>query len=173
MAITSIHFNLFKKFNNSSNWRWLRDINFFEQLFTFKYLTSFWICQYSDGRSALDSCRLSWFSSSSSLSEELSEKSSSISPFVWERTDTLPAFPASLKKQISNKIHPLGPKSDQHQFSPNNISRSSRVKVMRITSLITKRRTLWSSTKFSQLFLKEMYGDQSGEFVCGSWGLKG
>ena len=26
-------------------------------------------------------------------------------------------------------------------------------------------------TKFSQLFLKEMYGDQSGEFVCGSWGL--
>ena len=21
-------------------------------------------------------------------------------------------------------------------------------------------------------FFKEMYGDQSGEFVCGSWGLK-
>ena len=27
--------------------------------------------------------------------------------------------------------------------------------------------------KFSQLFLKEMYGDQSGQFVCGSYGLKG
>ena len=26
---------------------------------------------------------------------------------------------------------------------------------------------------FSQLFLKEMYGDQFGESVCGSWGLKG
>ena len=26
-------------------------------------------------------------------------------------------------------------------------------------------------TKFSQLFLKDMYGSQSGEFVCGSWGL--
>ena len=31
-----------------------------------------------------------------------------------------------------------GPKSDQHQFSPNNISRLLRVKVMRITKLITK-----------------------------------
>ena len=43
-----------------------------------------------------------------------------------------------------NFFNPLGPKSDQRQFSPNNISRSSRVKVMRITKLITKGRTLWS-----------------------------
>ena len=35
-------------------------------------------------------------------------------------------------------INPFGPKSDQHQFSPNNISRSSRVKVLRITKLITR-----------------------------------
>ena len=35
-----------------------------------------------------------------------------------------------------------GSKSDQHQFSPNNISRSSRVKVMRITELITSGRIL-------------------------------
>ena len=36
-------------------------------------------------------------------------------------------------------LNPLGPKSDQCQFSPNHISRSSRVKVMRIiTKLITK-----------------------------------
>ena len=33
-------------------------------------------------------------------------------------------------------------KSVQHQFSPNNIGRSSRVKVMRITKLITKGRML-------------------------------
>ena len=39
-------------------------------------------------------------------------------------------------------INPFGPKSDHHQFSPNNISRSSRLKVMRITKLITKGRTL-------------------------------
>ena len=44
---------------------------------------------------------------------------------------------------------------------------------MRITKLINKGRRFWSSTKFSQLFLKEMYAGQSGEFVCGSWGLKG
>ena len=63
------------------------------------------------------------------------------------------------------------PKNDQHQFSPNNISRSTRVQAMRITKLITKGAMLWF--KFSQLFLKEMYGDQSGQFVCGSYGLKG
>ena len=39
-------------------------------------------------------------------------------------------------------LSPLHPKSDQHQFSPNNISRSSRVKVMRITKLITKGKML-------------------------------
>ena len=33
-------------------------------------------------------------------------------------------------------------KRDQHQFSRNNIRRSSRVKVMRITQLITKERML-------------------------------
>ena len=64
---------------------------------------------------------------------------------------------------------PFRSKSDQHQFSPNNISRSTRVKVMRITKLMTKGRILWSQTKFSQLFLKEMYGEQSGEFLCGFW----
>ena len=74
---------------------------------------------------------------------------------------------------MTTSLNPLGPKSDQHQFSPNNISRSSRVKVMRITKLMTKGKILGSETKFSQLFLKEMYGDQSGESVCGSWGLKG
>ena len=43
-----------------------------------------------------------------------------------------------------NAVHscPLGHKSDQHQFSPNNISRSSKIKVMRITKLITKGRML-------------------------------
>ena len=45
---------------------------------------------------------------------------------------------------VDDLVNPLGPTSDQHQFSPNNISRSSRVKVMRITKLITKGRMLWS-----------------------------
>ena len=37
-------------------------------------------------------------------------------------------------------LNPLGPKSDQHQFSPNNMSRSTRVKVMRITKIIDYQR---------------------------------
>ena len=44
---------------------------------------------------------------------------------------------------------------------------------MRITKLMTKGKILRYETKFSQLFLKEMYGNRSGEFLFGSWGLKG
>ena len=61
--------------------------------------------------------------------------------------------PGSNKYSGSN---PLAPKRDQHQFSPNNIGRWTRVEVTRITQLITKGRTLWSWTKFSQLFLKRI-----------------
>jgi len=43
----------------------------------FKYLTSFCICQYSEGRSDPASCLRSWISSSSSDSSELSLSSSS------------------------------------------------------------------------------------------------
>ena len=42
---------------------------------------------------------------------------------------------------------------------------------MRINKMITH--LIKSIIKFSQLFLKEMYGDQFGEFVYGYWGLKG
>ena len=41
-------------------------------------------------------------------------------------------------------VNHFGPKSDQHQLSPNNITRSTRVKAIRITKLITKGRMLWS-----------------------------
>ena len=37
-----------------------------------------------------------------------------------------------------SSFNPLGPKSDQHQFSPNNIHTLAREKVMRITKLIPK-----------------------------------
>ena len=39
-----------------------------------------------------------------------------------------------------NKINPLSPNSDQHQFSPNDIHRLSRAKSMRINKMITKRK---------------------------------
>lgn len=50
---------------------------------TLRYLTSFCICQYSDGRSAFVSLLLSTASSSSSLSVELSLKESSASTGVF------------------------------------------------------------------------------------------
>ena len=53
------------------------------------------------------------------------------------------------------------------------ITAQVREKIMRTKIMIKKGKMLWSFIKFSQLFLKEMYGDQSGEFVCGSWDLKG
>ena len=48
----------------------------------------------------------------------------------------------TLSYDLEGLFNPLGPKSVQHQFSPNNISRSTRVKVMRITKLMTKGRIL-------------------------------
>ena len=64
-------------------------------------------------------------------------------------------------------VNPLGPKSDQHQFSPNNSSRSSRVKVMRITKLSIKGRILdlkpnslsYSSKKCMEISLENLYVD--------------
>ena len=79
----------------------------------------------------------------------------------------------SVPKQLSKSINPLSPKSDQHQFSPNNIHTLSREMVERIINeMITNGKMLWSFIKLSQLISKEMYEDQSGEFVCEYWGLK-
>ena len=47
-----------------------------------------------------------------------------------------------LIKENYDEVNPLGTKSGQHQFSPNHTSKSSRVKVMRITKLITKGKML-------------------------------
>ena len=44
--------------------------------------------------------------------------------------------------------------------------------VMRINKM-PKRKYLDLLSNSLNLFLKEMYGDQLGEIVCGYWGLKG
>ena len=44
---------------------------------------------------------------------------------------------------------------------------------MRINKMITKRKIFDLSSNSLNWFYKEMYKDQSGEFVCGYWGLKG
>ena len=38
--------------------------------------------------------------------------------------------------------------------------------------MIKKEKMLWYFTKLSQIIFKEMHEYQSGEFVCGCWGLK-
>ena len=38
--------------------------------------------------------------------------------------------------------------------------------------MITKGKCFDLYSKSPTLFFKEVYGDQSGEFVCGYWGLK-
>ena len=51
------------------------------------------------------------------------------------------------------------------------ISRQSREKVVRINWLITNGKCFDLLSNSLNWFFKEMYGDQSGEFVCGYWGL--
>ena len=63
-------------------------------------------------------------------------------------------------------FNPSSPNSDQHQFSPKGIHTLAREKVMRVNKMITK--DLLSNSL--NLFLKEMYRDQFGEFVHGYWG---
>ena len=54
----------------------------------------------------------------------------------------------------SNCFNPLGPNGDQHKFSLNNIHMLSRKMVMRVNTMITKEKILWSVIKLSQLILK-------------------
>ena len=71
---------------------------------------------------------------------------------------------------------PLSPNSDQHQFSPTNIHTMAIEMVMRINKMLTsspKRKYLNLLSNSLNIFLKGMYEDQFGEFVCGYWGLKG
>ena len=44
---------------------------------------------------------------------------------------------------------------------------------MRIDEIITEGKMFLSFIPFSYLFFKDMYGDQSGEYVSGNWGLRG
>ena len=74
---------------------------------------------------------------------QLWEENSHVTPAVIVHLTPMIVFENEEYKQWRERqVKPYGPKSDQHQFSPNNISRSSREKVMRITKLIIKGRLL-------------------------------
>ena len=69
---------------------------------------------------------------------------------------------------------PLSPNSDQQQFSPNDIHTLSIDKFRGTNKMITKEKKCFDlSSNSLNLFLKEMYGDQFGEFAHGYWGIKG
>ena len=68
---------------------------------------------------------------------------------------------------------PLSPNSDQHQFSPNDIHTYQGKWLWELIKCSPKRKYLDLLSNSLNLFLKEMYGDQLGEIVCGYWGLKG
>ena len=78
---------------------------------------------------------------------------------------------------IDMHANPLSPKCDQN-FHPKNINTESREKVMRIYEMINVRK---NSLIFPKIFLTYFLRkctvskcqNQSGEFVCGYWGLKG
>ena len=76
------------------------------------------------------------------------------------------------KKLYSLTFNPLSPNSDQDQFSANNIHTLSTDKLWELIKWSPKRKRLDLSSNSLNLFFKEMYGDQFGEFVCGYWGLK-
>ena len=44
--------------------------------------------------------------------------------------------------------------------------------VMRVNKMITKEKCFDLLLNSLNLFFKEMYEDQYGEFICGHWGLK-
>ena len=55
---------------------------------------------------------------------------------IWSNLSTMATLK---KKEESTHCSPLSPKSDQHQFSPNNTNALSKEKGVRINTLITKK----------------------------------
>ena len=70
-------------------------------------------------------------------------------------------------------VNPLGPKRDEHQFSPTNISRSWRVKIMRITKLMTKREIALISDQILSTILKRNVWRSVWRICIWILGLKG
>ena len=61
----------------------------------------------------------------------------------------------------------FSPKSDEHEYSLNNIRTSSGYKAMRISKKFTQNKMLSSFILFLRVFVKEMYGDQSVLWILG------
>ena len=82
--------------------------------------------------------------------------------------NSTPNMPKNISVNLSS------PRRDQHQFSPNNINAWSHRKDTRFDKMIAKGKPCFDRlTNSLNLFCKEIYGGQSGEFESGYWDLKG
>ena len=76
-------------------------------------------------------------------------------------------------QKLCETFNPVSPNSDQDLFSPNNVHTLSRDKLWELIKWSPKRKCFDLLSNSLNLFCKEMYRDQFGEFVCGYWGLNG
>ena len=67
--------------------------------------------------------------------------------------------------RVAASLNLLMPKSDQHLFSPNNITPELHIKVLRIKEMITNWRGSWFLNKFFLSVPYEMFGEQNGEYA--------
>lgn len=67
--------------------------------------------------------------------------------------------------RVAASLNLLMPKSDQHLFSPNNITAELYIKVLRIKEMITNWRSSWYLNKFFLSVPNEVFGEQNGEYA--------
>ena len=93
--------------------------------------------------------------------------------FSFDVKQTNKQTPNVLKINNRQPFNPLSPNSDQQQFSPDNVHSCQEKRLWEYKKWSWKRKCLDVLLNSLNQFLKEMYGDQFEEFVCGYWGLKG
>ena len=75
---------------------------------------------------------------------------------------------------LKSFFNSLSPNSDQHQFSPNDIQQLTiEIRLWEFIKWSPKRKCFDLFSNSLNVFFKEMYRDQFGEFACGYWDLKG
>ena len=70
-------------------------------------------------------------------------------------------------------LNPLSPSSDQHYFLLTISIQCQEIRLWELIKWSPKRNCFDLLSNSLNLFFKEMYKDQFGEFACGYWGLKG
>ena len=126
-----------------------------------------------------DSCKCLGIRAKKSWFENLSFKMCTTMHFklVLRNEESCYSLVANLIDFSVSSVNPPRPKIDNiqywYQFSPNIFNIQSRENVMGIDKVIAN--GIWNCFDLlsNSPNFREMYGNQSREFVCGYWGLKG